>query len=321
VHGDSLIGVSTATSESWLRGAYYIPEKHLLLQAEQLLDGRQTAEATPRELFASVDDDFWAWALSTGRRRSEALSELLPGLPEEELQRQSVGGAGDEALRAGAVIYRTFRRIYEAYRGELASAEAILDFGCGWGRVLRFFLKDVEPDRLWGVDQYKRMIEVCRETIHWGNFSLIKPAPPIEFADSTFDLIFCFSVFSHLSEDVHRQWIDEFARILKPGGLLVATTWDRELIERCRDLRKEPPGSYPGLRRVFLDTDAWLARYDRGEFCFDTSAETYKGTAWFQGETCIPKKYVLEHWSQKLDVLDYLEDRAILNQNIVVAQR
>lgn len=306
----------------WLLGRLRIPEKYFLWQAERLLDGREISEVTPREVFASVDDDFWLWALGEGRRRSAALREILPDMPAEDLQLISTGNAGDAALEGGYQIYRLFRSIYRAYGGDLGSADAILDFGCGWGRVIRFFLKDVEPDHLWGIDHYDKMIEACRKTNRWGNFERIKSFPPTGFADGTFDLVYCYSVFSHLAEGVHRQWVDEFARILKPGGLLIATTWDRELIERCARLRGEGelPFYQAQLQMMFQDTDAWLERYDRGEFCFDNSTETHGGISWY-GEACISKKYVVDHWSQRLDILDYLDDRGVSPQNVIVARR
>jgi SAM-dependent methyltransferase len=302
---------------------YRIPEKYVLLQLERVLEDRQISGVTPRGLFGSLDDDSWLWALTAGRRESEVLREMLPDLPAEELQLASNGQSGDSALEDGYLVYRLFRRIYEAYRGDLGSAEAILDFGCGWGRIIRFFLKDVEPDRLWGVDVHASQIAACQETTRWGNFMVSKPFPPIEFAEDTFDLVFSYSVFSHLAEEPQRQWLAEFARILKPGGLLIATTWDRQFIQRCHELRDEQQlRPFEGrLSTIFSDTDAWLARYDRGEFCFDSSAEIYGDLSSWYGEACIPEQYVLNHWSKRLEVLDYVDDRGVLAQNVVVARR
>ena len=32
---------------------------------------------------------------------------------------------------------------------------------------------------------------------------------------------------------MHLRWIDEFARILRPGDILIATTRERDFINRC----------------------------------------------------------------------------------------
>ena len=96
------------------------------------------------------------------------------------------------------------REIFRGLGGDPANA-TILDFGIGWGRVLRFFLKDVEVERLVGIDHYATAIEACHETYPPGGprFLLTEPFPPAPFEDATFDLVFAYSVFSHLSEEAH----------------------------------------------------------------------------------------------------------------------
>jgi SAM-dependent methyltransferase len=298
------------TAHDWSK--YRIPDE-IFLRSLDHLNGE-----TPRELFASADDDFWLWALTAGRRESDRLAELLPGLPDEETQITAVGFAGDEALYAGYLAYRLFRRIYQAYGGVLEDS-TVLDFGCGWGRVTRFFLKDVESERLWGVDHYDRMIAACDATSRWGHFRKIDPFPPIDFADNTFDLVICNSVFSHLSEEVHLRWVEELTRIMRPGGILIATTWARRLIERCQEMRNN--GSESHLAAMFREADVWLERYSKGDFCFDRSVDAYGANADWHGETCIPETYVRTRWSDRVEVLDFIDDRDVSPQNVIVCRK
>src|SRR5687768_701939 len=119
--------------------------EELAVQLERALeDGTM-----PCELFGSVDDHTWLWAFTEGYRESSALREYLPGFPPEKQQMLTNGTAGDTAMKDGHRIYQVFRDLYETHRGPLEEAD-VLDFGCGWGRVTRFFLKDVVPHRLWG---------------------------------------------------------------------------------------------------------------------------------------------------------------------------
>ena len=188
--------------------------------------------------------------------------------------------------------------------------------------MIRFFLRDIEPGKVWGVDHYDKAIESCKQTNHWHNFLHIKPFPPTDFASSTFDFIFAYSVFSHLSEPAQLAWVEEFARLLRPGGVLIATTWDRELIARCGTLRTDAPAlpSFQNhLPTMFTDTDHWLAAYDNGEYCFDTSVESYGNVSSYLGETCIPKQYVLNYWTKHLQVVDFIDDRTVCPQNVIVA--
>jgi 2-polyprenyl-3-methyl-5-hydroxy-6-metoxy-1,4-benzoquinol methylase len=52
---------------------------------------------------------------------------------------------------------------------------------------------------------------------------------PSDYREGTFDMIYAYSVFSHLSEQCHLAWASEFARILKPGGTVCLTTQARNL--------------------------------------------------------------------------------------------
>ena len=47
--------------------------------------------------------------------------------------------------------------------------------------------------------------------------------PPLAFRDNEFDPIYGVSVFTHLPADCQKRWLPQFARILRPGGILLLT--------------------------------------------------------------------------------------------------
>ncbi len=57
-----------------------------------------------------------------------------------------------------------------------------------------------------------------------GRFVTIAPSPPTPLASSAFDVVFSISVFTHLDRDAEGDWLEELRRLLRPGGLLIATT-------------------------------------------------------------------------------------------------
>jgi SAM-dependent methyltransferase len=113
--------------------------------------------------------------------------------------------------------------VYQCIRDAVPSqdGQTILDFGCGSGRVLRCFLS--EPGvQLTGCD-------IHHPSIAWMQAAFPSTVrlyandetPPLPEADDTFDLIYCGSVFSHLT--AWAPWLLELRRVLKPGGALVAS--------------------------------------------------------------------------------------------------
>jgi SAM-dependent methyltransferase len=103
----------------------------------------------------------------------------------------------------------------------------VLDFGCGAGRTLRHFLGEAAAGtEVWGAD-------IDAPSIDWlaGNLCpplhavRCGPAPPLPFADGSFDLVWALSVFTHLVEPM--AWLAELHRVLAPGGCLIASYMGR----------------------------------------------------------------------------------------------
>ena len=102
----------------------------------------------------------------------------------------------------------------------------ILEWGCGPGRLIRH-LASLFPGRevaLTGSDYNPESISWCRKYLHGIKFVENGLNPPLPFPDSQFDVVYSFSVVTHLSEAVQLAWVKELQRVLKPGGLLVCTT-------------------------------------------------------------------------------------------------
>jgi SAM-dependent methyltransferase len=106
---------------------------------------------------------------------------------------------------------------------ELTELRALLDFGCGCGRVLRHW-SHLERTRVCGCDVDARMISWCRENLRFAEVAVNSTSPPLPYAGSTFDLVYAFSVFTHLTEESQYAWIRECGRALQPGGYLLIST-------------------------------------------------------------------------------------------------
>jgi SAM-dependent methyltransferase len=102
----------------------------------------------------------------------------------------------------------------------------VLDFGCGIGRVVRQLhpLHERAEIRIYGTDINESMIRWCDAHLKFATFAVNGPRPPLDLAPLSLDFVFALTVFTHLSLDQQRSWIDEFSRILLPGGQLYFTT-------------------------------------------------------------------------------------------------
>jgi SAM-dependent methyltransferase len=297
--------------------------RHRARLADLLADG---ADRHPSEIFAGVPDDFWLWANSTGRDEEASLRALLPGMPDEQVQRRWTGKTGYATQEEGFRIYRTLRDACEGAAGPGASMGPVLEFGCGWGRVVRYFLRDVAPGELHGSDLNDSLIDFCESSNPWMAFNRNGVEPPLPYADGTFGFVYAYSVFSHFPEWLHERWLDELHRVVRPGGVVALTVRPRGFIKHCERARAGlEKDTAPITVQMFPDSEGALAAYDAGEFCFSSYDPDADPSTW--GEACIPEAYVRERWGQKFEVVDFLKSTSAptggnhLLQHVVVLRR
>ena len=98
----------------------------------------------------------------------------------------------------------------------------VLDFGCGCGRVLRWFWMDSSAD-YHGSDLNPDLAAWCEEFLPHVSAAANAPLPPTRYADGAFDFVYSISIFTHLPQDQQQAWLDELVRVVRPGGHLMIT--------------------------------------------------------------------------------------------------
>lgn len=133
-------------------------------------------------------------------------------------------------LDSGAKIVADMAATLKAHGTPFSACTAILDFGCGCGRLIRHVQARTVSD-LFGSDYNPRLIDWCQRHLPFATFRTNELAPPLAFEENQFDLVYARSVFTHLPEDLQKQWMDEMRRVLQPGGYLYLTMHGRPLAE------------------------------------------------------------------------------------------
>lgn len=126
-------------------------------------------------------------------------------------------------LHSGRQHAELVRDVLEEQGADVESLAALLDWGCGCGRVFRHWAS-LPGTEVYGCDINPKMVEWCAANLGFAQTSVSELEPPLPYADSTFDLIYAFSVFTHLSEQLQHEWIAESLRVLRPGGHLLLST-------------------------------------------------------------------------------------------------
>lgn len=116
----------------------------------------------------------------------------------------------------------------------------VLEFGCGFGRVLRWWPAVAPGAEVWGVDLDAERIAWARAHLP-ASFRLATctTAPHLPFPDGSFDLVYACSVLPHISE-LGDAWALELRRVLAPEGLAYLTVYDEDTIAAIRRTGESP---------------------------------------------------------------------------------
>jgi ubiquinone/menaquinone biosynthesis C-methylase UbiE len=124
------------------------------------------------------------------------------------------------------------KAVLELALREVPHPSAILDVGCGTGRLLRAAADQFPDARLDGVDAAEGMIEQAKASAGPAtriDFQLAT-AEHLPFPDGQFDLAFSTMTFHHWADQ--RRGVTEMARVMAPSGRwiladFIATGWLR----------------------------------------------------------------------------------------------
>lgn len=274
--------------------------------------------------FYNCSIDTWCETLFQSADNPDGFVGVLPFFPDVQTQIGMVGSSGRHALIEMSYFYRELHTVAQNANFLFTENTRVLDFGCGFGRLTRFFLRDTKPNNIFGVDCTKSFIDICKNTFPVGtvppdNFILNDPFQPLSLPSASFDIITASSVFTHLSEHAANKWVEEFRRLLKPGGLFIFTLRQRRYLEYCATLTSTS-GYQQVEKEAFGNFLSRIEQYVRGEYMYYPSGGGELLSSDFYGDTVVPAAYVRNRWCDKFSLLEMFDDLERYSQAFVALQ-
>ena len=187
-----------------------------------------------RQVWLTESVGEWSAPWVPGKVSSPAVTEQLPMPPAD--MRALIGSTDEEFFDnpTGGLIFPDLD-------GEIY--ESVLDLGSGCGRLARQLLQQrPRPQSYLGIDLHRGMVEWCRRNLsdvdpnfqffHHDVFErgfnptghALDHSRPLPARDASASLIIAWSLFTHVLQNDIIYYLDQCARILRPGGL-IRSTW------------------------------------------------------------------------------------------------
>jgi SAM-dependent methyltransferase len=276
-----------------------------------------------RDRYGSLSDEEWLDVLARSVSEPQQDGIAFPTFPSPELQQQIHGSADEAALREGIEFY-SFVKQRSYLAAKMAPECGFLDFGSGWGRISRLFLRDFDLSQIYGFEPHLGLCFVARSLNPYICFLTGGFLPDNTLPPDRFDLIVGWSVFSHLSEFSAAAWLGEMARILRPTGYGVFSTWGARFLDRLADEQaqlaagKEIHWYSKACIEQAGDIAAQQRKYANGDFVWFG-----EGPIEHYGNVCAMHPNALFRLITKHDLpLQIVEfDRKTLPQDVFILQR
>ena len=147
---------------------------------------------------------------------------------------------------------------------DIGAVSRVLDFACGYGRVLRYLKVGFPNARIYACEVDRGALEFCQST-----FDVI-PAASRNADDGdavdlpeAMDVIWVGSLFTHFDIPAWRSFLRMFCDALAPNGLLVFSVASELAVLRRRFVRPVGEAGGESLERGYRDTGFGFAKYQK----------------------------------------------------------
>ncbi len=282
----------------------------------------ETNKSELPEKIRNLDDEAWLKLLiqSINKRRIDDID--FPGFPPPDLQTRFVGSAYQQTLEEAFKFYKFVKSTTIKLEKPLNLETRFLDFGCGWGRFLRFFWKDIRTENLYGCDVLPEAIDTCLSTSVPGNLDLIDTDGILPYPDNCFDTIIAYSVFTHLPETVNLHWMRELARVSRPGCICCLTLEPRRFIYAMTNIPPDTDSAWHrSLAKYAHLADDLYKKFDAGKIAYIPTGGGDGLNSDVYGDAVVPLAYIRENWSSHFMVHTYLDDPGQFWQAVLVVTK
>ncbi|MBA4186974.1 MAG: hypothetical protein C0467_03050 [Planctomycetaceae bacterium] len=236
---------------------------------------------------------------------------LQIALPDTKRRYRVIGSESEDMFSLGGFtdFMRMNALLEDRFQFGYRDCQRILDWGCGCGRVARYFATvpgvdfhggDIDPDN----------VSWCHDNLKFGTFHHLPLHPPTRLAEGSFDLVYGISVFTHLRENVQFSWLQELNRILKPGGIALATIHGPTTMNYAM-----MPAEHHRLITQRIETEGFVITASNDQIDDVVEDKDY------YVNVAHSRNYIRKQWGQTFEVVDILPGFIWTHDLVVLRKR
>jgi SAM-dependent methyltransferase len=197
-------------------------------------------------------DEYGEFLLSVPNSHIPRLSALFPHATPDAVQKRWTGSSGWELLRQSTSFMSFLASEYTIQTDRSIRNAKILDFGVGWGRLMRLLPFFTDPAAVFGIDPWQESLDHAKAARLLGRLEKSESEPTdLPFPGEQFDLVYAFSVFTHINSRTAQCCLSAIRKRMQPNGLAIITVrppefWDYLATQRGR--------TYPSEMRAHNET-------------------------------------------------------------------
>jgi SAM-dependent methyltransferase len=178
----------------------------------------------------------------------------------------------------------------------------LLDWGCGCARLTAHFARLLPESAICGCDIDADAVRWCQASFPRAEFAVNSLEPPLPYPPDSFDIVVASSVMTHLDRQRQQAWLQEVRRVLRAGGVFVASTHGEfaAAFHKGELARLRNEQIVDGIHDPALDGVVQSGYY----------------RSVFQTES-----YTAAHWGRHLRVLEHIPAGLVGYQDLVVLQK
>jgi SAM-dependent methyltransferase len=167
------------------------------------------------------------WFALRGHLPHSLLARHYPGVEGRIHVADMLHGDSAEAVaqytEAGQSAVRIIERALQAAGRNFHEVQSCLDIPSGYGRVLRWLVREIPPARITACDIDANAVRFC--AAEFGARPAVASAEPGELKlEGPFDLVWVGSLLTHLAPEPCFHLLRVLADLMSPGGVLIFTT-------------------------------------------------------------------------------------------------